>query len=57
LQVYSASDVGWSTNENTNVLDVPKLVKQKLNKVNLVSYDPINNDPLTSQELAKFNSS
>ena len=57
MQVYSASDVGWSTNENTNVLDVPKLVKQKLNKVNLVSYDPINNDPLTSQELAKFNSS
>lgn len=57
LQVYSARDVGWVTTEQTDALDVAKLIKQKLNKVNLTSYDPVNNDPLTSQELAKFNSS
>ena len=55
LQVFSAKEVGWNYYESTDALNVSLFVKQKLNKVNVVDYNPKLNPPLTSQQLARFN--
>lgn len=54
LQVFGAKDVGWTYNESTDALDIPRFVKQKLNKTNIVDYDPELNPPLTGDELATY---
>lgn len=55
LQVFSARDVGWNVTESTDALNLSLFIKQKLKKVNVVDYDPLSKPPLTSQQLARFN--
>lgn len=54
LQVFSAKDVGWSYTTETDALNVSLFFKQKLNKINITSYNPKIKPPLTAKELAEY---
>lgn len=54
LQVFGAKDVGWNYTTETDALNVPLFIKQKLNKVNIAGYNPKTQPPLTTTQLAEY---
>lgn len=54
MQVYGARDVGWNYNVNNDALNIPLFVKTKLNKTNIVDYNPKTQPPLTANKLATY---
>jgi hypothetical protein len=54
MQVYSAKDVGWNYNVDNDALNIPLFVKTKLNKTNIVDYNPKTQPPLTASKLATY---
>tara|TARA_B100000131_G_scaffold321617_1_gene372876 strand:- start:5785 stop:7278 length:1494 start_codon:yes stop_codon:yes gene_type:complete len=54
IQIFSEKDVGWYYQTNADAIDIPSLIKTKLNKVNSSKYNPLIRDPLTQEELANL---
>lgn len=54
IQIYSMKDVGWYYTAGSDALDVALFIRQKIGKINLRTYDPKTQDPLTSAQLANF---
>jgi len=52
IQIFNARDVGWLYNVNTEALDIPGLIKNRLNKINAPGYDPQSSDPLDQETLS-----
>lgn len=54
IQVFGAADVGWAVTAETTPFSIPNFVFQKLGKRNITAYEPKENPPLTSSELANY---
>ena len=52
IQIFSAKDVGWVYDVNTEALDIQVLLKSRLKRPNSEDYDPKTSDPLDQETLA-----
>ncbi len=52
IQIYNARDVGWLYNISTEALNIPGLLKTRLNKINSPGYDPKTSDPIDQETLS-----